>query len=88
MLDILVIGRGVKVAHGRDIDLSAVGGDARRGELGQLGVERAPPQRRREDQEPDRLPGPAAECLVVVHLPRLFVWESMMARYASRLRNR
>jgi len=45
-LDILVIGRGVEVAHRRNIDISAAGLDSRRGQLGKPRVEGVPAQGR------------------------------------------
>jgi len=45
-LDVLVVGRGVEVAHGRNVDISAAGLDSRRGQLGKPRVEGVPAQGR------------------------------------------
>ena len=45
-LDILVIGRGVEVAHRRNIDISSAGLDSRSGQLGKPRVKGVPPQGR------------------------------------------
>src|ERR1700721_970802 len=69
-LDILVIRRGVEVAHRRDIDLAAAGLDRRRRQIGQPRVEGVPAQGRREDQETNGLTTRAARHSCTAYQPK------------------
>jgi hypothetical protein len=59
-LDVLVVRRGIEVAHRGGVDLSATRLDGRRSQLGKPAVEGAAAQGCGENQEPDVLARPGA----------------------------